>query len=189
MSNSITGGSIPANISASLWNKIYNGKIAPPSYIKSQNVIEEYVDRIEYETNNLVVLANELTPDRYKFKTIFKKENLPKNISNAFKNPKIENAEISLNTNQIEIKLCLTEYYNAYIYKNSSKGKKLIADTALLNNKNLIIDKLILPNEVYEYSIIPYYKYREQIILGEEIFLNKIKTPAVNVNDWWNNDL
>jgi len=189
MPNSITGGTTPTIISSNIWNNIYKSKSPPPSYIKSEYILEEYIDKIEYETNHTIILANNLTPERYKLKSIFKKNFLPKSISNNFKSPKIESAEISLNNNQIEIKLCLTEYYNAYIYKKSYNDKILIADTALLNNKNLIIDKLIFPDKIYEYSIIPYYKYNNELILGEEIFLNKIKTPAVNVNDWWKNDL
>ncbi len=186
MKNSITGGTIPTNISSSVWKEIYKEKTPPKSYLPCSNICEKEIDKIEYDTNNNVLLANELTPKRFVIKSIFKNGRLP-NKSDRFQNPTIKEATIYYKDNSITINLSLEDYYNAYIYKKVGNEKILVYDT--YEQKKQFIDRELKSNCEYEYSVIPYIKLEKNIIKGKEIILRKIKTPAVDIGEWWRDDL
>ena len=99
---------------------------------------------------------------------------------------KIEKPIISVNKSGIKLSLCLTEYYNAKIYKLINGNKTLIYDTK--NNKNYFIDKNVDKSDFNEYVIVPYYTDGTKIYYGKEIILEKIKSPKLNFGDWWEND-
>ena len=187
MDNSITGGNVPAKQSASIWSKIYKSEL-PSTITPSQNLQEEYIDKISYENNHIVKLADNNAPLRYKERVIFKKNKLPTLRSNEFTLPIIKKPIISVNYNEINIRLCLAEYYDAIIYKHFNNKKIAVYDTAN-NNKFLFIDTNIKPNEKYIYSVVPYYKTFEKTFYGKEIILDAIKTPSSIIDDWWKNEL
>ncbi len=182
MSNSITGGTLPTVSASNIWNKLYKNKIYPDSYNRSDNVIEKYIDKIDFEQNHNVSLVEDFCLERNKIKTIFKKNKLPKTISTRYSKPKIERCEISVYSNGIMISLCLIENINAQIYRNNI----LVYDTKN-NNKEFFFDKRILPNTEYCYSVIPYFEDGHVKRFGERINLKKVKTSIGNLEDWWNN--
>lgn len=186
MDNSVTGGTFPTITASEIWNDVYLGKTKPDSYIKSDNVEEVYIDKIELEENQKIVLADNLAPNRYKLKAIFKKNNMPNCVSTRFTSPKIKNAEISVFSNGNKVSFCLTECCDAIVVRTFRGKKKTIYDTNG-NNKDCYFDKDVLPNCEYQYSIIPYYNDGMIKHYGEEYVLNKIKTPIIQFDDWWNN--
>ena len=188
LSNNITGGTTPTIIASDIFNKLYLDKTPPVNFHLSDKVCFENIDKIEYEQNNTLVLADNISPNRYVIKSIFKKSHLPQTRSNRFSNPKIENAKILVNTNENIISLCLTECINAKIYRLENNKKTLVYDTKN-NNKNEFIDKDVLGGKIYEYIILPYYENSNVTYFGKEIRLEKIKTPSTTLGDWWKNDL
>ncbi len=189
MNNSITGGSAPSIISSQIWKEIYKGNPPPQSYIHCDGVCKKDIDKMEYDNNNCVMLANEYIPKRYVMSSLFKKNHLP-SISNNFQNPQIKNAQIEFVDNYVKVTLELDEFYNAIIYRKDKKGKIEIYDTLdKQKNREVFLDKSILPNTEYEYSIIPYIKTTNSQINGKEIFLKKIKTPNTDIDEWWEDDL
>ena len=188
MQNSLTGGTIPTTLSNNIWSEIYSNEAPPESYIKSSNVLEKYIDKIDYVENNKITLANEITPNRYKFKSIFKQNNIPNTTSERFILPQIKNAEIFVENDKISISFCLAEYYNAKIFRKDKYSKKLLVDLQECKTNYLYIDDDILTNTEYQYSIIPYYKCDGKVYYGNEYLLKKIKTPAVYLDDWWINN-
>ena len=62
---------------------------------------EVYLDKIEYDDNNKLILADDICPLRYKFKALFKKKMLPKIKSTRFSCPTIEKPKILVNNNEI----------------------------------------------------------------------------------------
>ncbi len=187
MNNSVSGGTIPAKQSANIWNKVYiNHK--PTKIQQSENLQEEFIDKISYESNHIIKLADENAPLRYKELALFKKNKLPKARSTEFTSPTIKKPKISVNIYGIEIRLCLTQLYDAIIYKHQNNKKIAVYDTAN-NNKEVFIDKDVKDNQKYLYSVIPYYRTNEKTFYGKEIYLNSIKyTKQVN-DDWWKNEL
>lgn len=187
MENNVTGGTIPTIYAGEFWSTYYKNKSTPPAYIKSKNVIEYKIDKKEYLENNAIYLASETSKDIEKIGFLFKKTNVLKTIDYLRKNPKVINAEISYFNNKISISLCLTERTNFLVYRQDKNIKKLIFDSKN-NNQNFFVDNSVLPNNEYTYIIIPYYLDKDKYYYGSEYVTKKIKTPAVNINDWWQND-
>lgn len=187
MNNKVTGGNTPANQSRNIWVKIYNNYY-PSKITVSENLQEEYIDMISYENNHTVKLADPNAPLRYKELALFKKNKLPLNKSTDFSEPKIETPKLTINNNEIKISLCQTQLYNLIIYKHYNNKKFAIYDTAN-NNKEFYIDKDVLPNVKYVYSVVPYYKSENKIFYGQEIKLEPIKISSAEKDDWWKNEL
>lgn len=185
LDNSITGGNTPAKISSDIWNEIYINENDDGEIAMSSSVKEVYIDKISYDESGKIILADEICPNRYKIQTLIKNNthNLP--ISKRFSSPTIEKPQISINNNLINIRLCLTEYYNAIIFREENGKKNKIYDTKN-KDKNLFIDKDLLPNKTYSYFVVPYYVTDNQIYYGKEIALEKIKAPANIAGEWWN---
>lgn len=186
MPNSVSGGTLPTILAGKVWDEIYKTKQHAKKIEKSSNIIEVDIDKISYDNDDTIILADENAPERYVEKILINKKDLPKNHSRRFTLPKIETPQLLVNNNEIKISLCLAEYYGAEIYKEFL-GKKFIIKDIKPNECSTYIDKNILPNTIYKYSVIPYYKNQEgKKFYGEEIFLKQIKTPSVWLGEnWW----
>lgn len=188
LNNNLTGGSNPAVISSNIWESLYNKNNIPTEIEKSSNVDYFEIDKLTYEDSGKIVLADSITPERYKIKVLLKKSKVTKEISNRFSVPKIEKYNLSVNNYENKIELCLTEYCNALIYKEQNDKRTLVFDSK--NDGKIYIDKKIKTNDLYRYIIIPYYSDGIKNYYGQEIFTRKIKSPKIDVGDhWWNNDL
>ncbi len=185
LDNVITGGNAPASISCDLWNKLFAIEPDDNEIEKSLDVEEVYLDKFEYDNNNKLVLADDICPLRYKFKALFKKSMLPKSKSTSYSSPKIEKPIITVNNNEINIQLCLTQCINAKIYKLENDKKIEVFDSAK-NSVNVYTEKFTKPNETYSYIVLPYYVSNNKTFYGKEIILEKVKSPVLETDDWWN---
>lgn len=186
LDNSITGGGISARISRTIWDNIYKEKINNGQIPLSNSVSEIYIDKIAYDKNGQIILADKIAPLNTKTKILVKNNNIPKLVSSRYSSPEIKIPQISVNNNQIYILLCLPEYYDALIYREENGRKMLVYDTKN-KNKEYFIDNKIKSDIVYSYSVIPYYNDNGKCYYGKEITLKKIKSPTINVDDdWWN---
>ncbi len=184
LNNSISGGTTPSLIAKNIWNDINDLTLNLNEIEKPSSIIETYIDKISLENENIVVLADKNTPERYKIKAIFKESSLPKNTSTRFSKPTIDNYKISVNNNLLCIRLCHTQYCEAKIYKLKNKDKELVYDSKK-DKKDVYIENLI-ENQTYSYSIIPYYEINGEVFYGDEIILDTIKTPSELLGDnWW----
>lgn len=184
LNNSITGGTLPATISNKIWQDIYKNKKAP-DYIKLSGACEIEIDKISLDVENEVVLADEISPNRYKEIAIFKKNNIPKIKSTRFSNPKIEKPILSVFFNRIKISLCLPQYYNLLVYRYSNNQKTLIYNNKD-KNENEIFDLYPQNSKKIYYGFIPYYQTDKKTYFGKEIYSNKIKTPRFDLGEnWW----
>ena len=189
MDNKITGGSYPTIISANVWHELYKNNNTPKEIKNDDSVTYEYIDKITYEDSGKLILADNISPERYKLKVLLKKKNTIKERSSRFSHPEIIDCKLSVNNNQNELLLCLTEYCDAEIYKEIDGIKKLVYDTTH-NNKTLFIDKDIINGKYYKYVIVPYYYDGVTKHYGKEFFTQEIKSPKRNIGDsWWENDL
>ena len=187
MNNSITGGTLPSTLANDIWKEIYKDKTPPLEIENSADIIETYIDKISYEQDNEIFIADNITPERYKIKAIFKKSSIPKNISKRFSCPEIQKPQLTIKNNEIFIKLCLTEYCDALIYRIENGQKKLVYDTK--NNLSEFVVSGLKYSSTYQYIVIPYVENNGNINYGKEIKLEKIKTPNGSFGDgWWCDD-
>jgi len=186
MENSVTGGTIPTKISKNIWLNLYKGK-TPTPFEMPKSVINKKIDKISYDKEHQLILADEIAPKRYIFETYFKKENLPQETSKRFSYPQIENCILSVNDKEINIRLCQTELYEYKIFREFNGKKILIYDTKNKNNKFDFTDNK-LERGIYQYTIIPYYIYENKEYLGKPFVSNKILISNNILDNWWNNE-
>ena len=184
--NQVTGGTLPTEKVKSLWEKVCKDKMTHKEIKKSDNVIEVYIDKISYDNENVLILADQNTPERYKIKGLFNKAFLPKETSTRFSFPQIEKVNIEVTDNEARINYVNNiELIKILIYRSINGEKTLIFDTKNSTSK-CFVDKSLEYNTEYEYSIIPYYDNGNKSFYGKEIFLDKIKTPPFKGgDDWW----
>lgn len=188
MDNTVTGGSLPASFSDVVWKKIYT-ETKPNDINKCKNVIECNIDKTVYDEEHTVKKASVYTPKKFTKNELFKKNNQPALVSERFSKPKVDNAELLVNSNGISIQLCVKEYYDYKIYRQFDNKKQLVYDSSNGKKTNKFIDNNLIANKTYIYSVIPYFINDDTIIEGDETFLPKIKTPTHYAGeDWWNDD-
>ncbi len=185
LSNNITGGSFPASISSELWNNLYCMYPDETEIETSDSLQEVYLDKIEYDSTGNLVLADENCPLRYKFKALFKKSMVPKKISTRFTSPTIEKPILSVNNNEISIRLCLTQCVEAKIFRLEN-GKKIEVFDSSKSKDKIYLDRCMKKNFTYTYIIVPYCNINGKTYFGKEIVLEKIKSPVLETDDWWN---
>lgn len=186
MTNSVSGGTVPTKIAFSAWQNMINRGYNANDTFTTDDVVSVSLDKISYEHNHIVEMADDNFPPRYVITEYFKKSRIPKTISDRFSSPKIESAEISVKNNKVYIRLCLAEYYNFKIYRESD-GLKIQLYDSKGKNKKEFVDKYLMPDKSYIYSVIPYASGKNGIKFGKEYFLNEIKTSPIKTidDDWW----
>ena len=188
MKNSVTGGTLPTDRSAEIWKKVYK-EHKPATIEKSNESLKIKLDKISYDNDRSLIIADENSPERYIIEGLFTLNNKPLTQSDRFSFPKIENGELSVNNNEISIKLCLTQLYGAAIYKKENGHRELIFDVKGSADEIVLSDKKITAGKINEYSVIPYYKNENDWFYGEEIILGKIKAPQLcGADEWWKDD-
>ncbi len=189
LENNVTGGTLPAITSSKIWNDIYLNKPTPNDIEMSDNVIEVEIDKISYDKDGTIVLADIMAPKLYTKKILIRKNYKIFDKSTRFSFPRIDKYELLVNNNEIILQLCVAQYINCKIYKSENGKKKEVFDT-IKNNSYTFIDKDIIAGNSYSYSIVPYYINENKIYYGKEIFLEKIKSPTNNAGDnWWDKDV
>lgn len=183
MTNDVSGGTLPTKISFNIWQTMMNNGYTPHDTFYCDSVQRIPIDKISYENYHTILSADENFPSRYVQYEFFKKDRVPKTVSDRFSLPKIENGKISVNFYQIDIRLCLPNYCFYKLFRECEGFKILVYDSAQNMRKTQYTDRLYLPDTVYRYSAIPYVKTKNGIKYGEEYFFEEIKTPSVDLAD------
>lgn len=79
----LTGGKAPTDMIKNYFKAIYKTE-TPKDFEIPTSVSEVEIDSIEYDENNIVMRANDFTPQRYKQTELFSRFNLPKEKSTNF---------------------------------------------------------------------------------------------------------
>lgn len=185
MPNSVTGGTLPTKTLYGVWDSLYNSGYRPSRLFTTDKVVKVSLDKISYEQNHKIETADETFPLRYVTEAYFKTGRVPKSRSERFLYPTVENSEIQVINGKIYIRLCLAEYCEYKIYRESKGVKTLVYDSYYSGNQSEFTDDTVIPNTNYRYTVIPYFINDGKIKEGKEISLPKIKTPPVSGDDWW----
>ena len=188
MDNSVSGGTLPAKTCLNVWQNMIQRGYSPRDTFETEKVAKINIDKISYQENHVIEEADENAPKKYVLTEIFKKDRVPNRYSTRFSLPKIENAEISVNYCDITIRLCLPNYCDYRVYRQSGRLNTRIYDSAGKSDKTTFTDKNLMPNTRYSYTIVPYVSGKNGIRYGEEYRLEEIKTSPINFDgdEWWN---
>lgn len=187
-----TGGGMPCLLNKIILEYMYN--YSPPLSIKkSSEVTTVILDKYEYTFNHNLIIADNEAPKKEMLKELFYKNNMPTKKSNKYSQPKINTSPIVKYENNAISIILRDEYYTKYciIKSHLNNTEEFTIDG------NSFFDADIKPNQIYTYTIIPYYKNNK----GQEYILPKIKTKIAdtdirdNINnnedksiidkDWW----
>ncbi len=186
MPNNISGGTKPTETAKQIYKNIYSK--TTPTPFTTDNCKKILLDKIDYENNHTLTIADINAPNKYTFKALFRKNNLPKDNSCRFSKPIVEILDYSVNNNVLDISLCVTQSIDYKIFFIENNIEYEIFDS------NKSVDKThaklnLMSNKEYKIKIVPYYKNNDNVFYGNAIYLNKIKTPANDAGaDWWNNN-
>lgn len=185
----ISGGKNCCDITKTLLEKIYNNQ--PPTHLDTNTGVKQIeIDKYEYEQNYKTVLCDTPCPQLNKLSVVCSIDNLPKDKSTTFSQPKISKPLYSVKNNVFSLQLCQTEYYE-YVIKRKNNGKiNIVYDGSWIKN----FEEDLNAGE-YEYCITPYYSYKNENYYGEEIWLPKIfiskkdndSPPGITKKNWFDN--
>ena len=187
MPNNITGGGASTTKAYNVWKNLkLNENIHFP---ESANVVKVELDKYAYENDHILVLADDIAPEKSKIEGYFAKNNLPTEKSSRYSSPIVENVNFSVNNNEIKIELCLTEYCGFFVFKETD-GKKIKIFDSDSKNLTMFQDSMKEYGKTYAYYIVPYFDYNGTKICGKEILAGKAMcTKASDLPDnWWNID-
>jgi membrane peptidoglycan carboxypeptidase len=191
----ITGGNDCCEYTIKILTELYNdSKPTPLEKEKGTAYIE--IDKEEYDKNDNIIIADEVSPMLNKMKVKCLKSNIPKEVSTRFSLPKIKKTAINVTNDSILIVLCQTEYYYYLINRVNDNEKTCIYDGKWSNE---ISDT---PDDGYcFYEVTPYYfdgknKYFGKTETTEKIhFIKNIgqnnlpdtdRLPDIAFKDWYN---
>lgn len=189
MDNSVTGGTFPSVTAAKIWEKIYKGKSAPELNFGGGTVNKE-IDRISYDKDDKIMLADPASPQRYRLCAIFSENNVPKEVSSVFTHPTVETPKLSVNQNEISIRLCQTEYYETLIIRESPE---VTVYDSLTDGKIDLITDTLSDDKEYSYFIVAYYFDGKEKRFGDKAFIGKVKicvapVPEDGKSNWWEDE-
>lgn len=172
-----TGGGAPANELYALLKALY-GQHTPDDPTRPEGVTEANLDREEYERSHRLVLADPEAPAYLAKKELFAERFLPQSVSDRFSRPHIETPHIFVKNGVVCIRLCLTQYYDYEVKRESGGENKVIYRGKW---REILSDSGVRPGVCYTYTVTPFYGERA----GEEVKLPSVRIVETPPEDWW----
>jgi len=176
-----TGASYPTNIAKKIYQNL-TPKIK--DFKKPDSVVEKEISTIDLE-NNLLCLANENTPKRFKKMELFSNLNLPKSTTKYFsKNTNTKEFCIvgsCINHDKISIIFTPKPFYFYDIIRKCENKKEIIKSFSNKSNEIVFIDDNPPLNTICEYYVIEKFKDENYLNLNESNYTisNVFKTYII----------
>ncbi len=174
-----TGGGVPADCALRILKSIYRDN-TPSPFPVCEGVARVNLDKVAYEKNHRIELADEGAPPVSCVAELFSKRNMPHLKNTRFTHPTIEKPTIFTQNGAICIQLCQTEYYE-YVVKRKNGNQETVVYRGKYQKE--IIDNSAEIGKIYVYSVQPFYKGRA----GETVTLPaiRIETSSQPPSEWW----
>lgn len=175
--NNETGGNTPTYLAAKFLEFIHKDEY--PFDFSAKGLKKAYIDKISYDENGEMLLADDNAPSKNLFE-IYLKENVTLPKSRRFSDFKGLKITVETENNEVKFKLDLPEYASAEIYEVSNRKSRLLYS----GNYDFIYTPL--KSGVYEY-------YAYYLINGKNVVKSdKVKLKSVKYEeyygipkDWW----
>ena len=174
----VTGGTYPTIMIKDIIKNCYNDYI-PSDFIRPESVVECDIDTEYLKRNHSVKLATEMTPEKFIKKSIFSVHYLPREFSDCFSSPCIDESEIKLENNKINIKFTAKNYLDYEIIRITNNKEEVISTITDKEGIVEIVDDKISYGKTYQYNIVPQFtnKKLNKTIKGRIFMSNKIVVP------------
>ena len=195
----VTGGGIPANVALSINAFLYRDH-TPIDFEKPDGIIEEDLDSEEYYDRHNIILADELAPERFRFRELFKKEFLPSARSEKFTNPSILAPSVEYSEGKITLNFeGAPSYYDYriercdYVRHNTYATQSTVYEGGKID---IFTDATVKYGNSYVYTVTPMYNGHggktivlPSITVGDSENVTPIipePSPEIVNGDWWN---
>ena len=182
-----TGGGTPCNLLLKINEFLYK-KYTPTDFIKPMDVVEIALDKVSYEKERTLRLADEVSPIEYRFHELFKKTCIPQTKSEIFSSPSIIQPHLSYENNKVVI--CFHEnspsFYQYKIERFDQNNNKTVYFGKRIERYT---DNDVQANKKYVYTVTPLYGERT----GIPIVLPSVSTYDIESSNnqeildknWW----
>ncbi|MBR2023222.1 MAG: penicillin-binding protein [Clostridia bacterium] len=171
-----TGGGEPCNVLYNVQQRlgeIYENSGTPLQAIRQpESVTSLQLDALSYNASHELILADPISPAKYRFCELFKRTNTPTKTSALFSSPSIETPTTKVTDDGIVIQFSPQTLYRYRIVRYCGKEKTVVYDGEYIPE---FIDSTAKENTTYTYGVVPYFGKN----VGKEIALPKVNTPNV----------
>lgn len=189
---SFSGGGKPCDKVYAL-EKLLSKSGSPSPFLIPQGVKKITLDKISYESEHKLTLADDLAPNTQTFDEWFNVAFAPHEKSSRFSSPKIDAPHLTLDGKKVSISFDETapDYYD-YLVEREENGEKSIV---YQGKKSRNVTDTVSSGKTYRYFVTPYYLSRR----GETITLPSVCTkdqndsssppfepPDLTKKEWWN---
>ena len=125
-------------------------------FVKPDGVVSVALDKISYYDTHTLSLADEKTPNEYRFIELFKKGETPIKSSNLFTNPSIIPPKVAFLSGKVVITFAKN---SPEFYQYKIERYDYVRHTTVYFGKVLseFIDETVSKNKRYIYTVTPYY--------------------------------
>jgi len=187
---SYTGGGLPCQylyqINQALHERYQNKNQTIPAFSPPEGVVNVSIDKILYQNEHTLAIADEIAPAGYKFNEIFRKTNVPTFIANHFSSPSITMPTIRFKNDNVQITFdeLSPDFYEYVIERDDGQKKRVVYVGKRLD---AYTDDSVEKNKRYVYTVTPKYKNHT----GTSVILPAISTTQTDKkildNHWWIN--
>lgn len=154
LESSNNGGTYATALIRDLFSNIYK-ESKPPNFEMPESITNIKLDRLELE-NNLLMLANDKTPERYIIEEVFSKRFAPTIKSNNFKDYKIENFQVNYDKNRLKVEFDCENYMD-YLICIYSNNEEIVLDR--ISEENGLLCKSYNIDD-FDNKVVVYVKYK-----------------------------
>lgn len=182
-----TGSKTPTTLVGKYLEFLY--KNHQPDNFKSYGLKKVFIDKISYEKDGKILLADENTPEKYLLEFTLSDKSAPNTKSERFTSFKDLSVSVKLNKNVVSFECAIPEYASVEIIR-SGEGK----DTLIYSGRDNFEDTLIRDG-LYDYFVVYTIKGKSEIKSGKiklkSVFFDNKKAVGENSDDrpedWWEN--
>lgn len=184
----VTGGKDCCEVAKNILLNLYQNH-SPEDLDCTSGTETIFIDREEYQNNNKIIIADDISPILNKLQVKVLSGNIPQDKSTKFTMPKIATPGIRVENSEIKIELCQEKYYSYLIKRLENDTEYVVYDGKW---QNFIVDS---PQKgSYVYTVTPYYLCQEKKYTGQTIFLPMVNVggepsnPQIKIPEEWYNE-
>ena len=154
MDKSVTGGGYPTMLARDVYRDLYIA-YQPQDFARPEGVITLELDTIALTKDHTLMLASDNTPESYITREIFTDNNKPKEISEYFEMPEVQEFKVYIEDNQPIIEFYAENHISYSIIRETFNSVSIIEIVEDTQGAMQIIDTNVEDDSIIKYTIYP----------------------------------